>query len=139
MSDQDIKKISRVFDEKFKLLLGELTRVKREVSETKTGQFRQYSELSTIGKDIARIDSTLETISEEFGKQTKKMGILWEQVEEVTKDLEKVKETLDLHTGALKSIEAKMDNTSDQIVRLDNRLSTVEGKVGVVPQPELAI
>lgn len=139
MTDEDVKKISKTFDENFKLLLAEIARVKREVSDTKTGQFKQYSELSKIGKDITGINSTLETMTEEFGKQSKKLGILWEQVEKVTFGLDEMKETLQMHTLVLKRIDAGVENNSDDIHKLNRRVVTTENKLGIVPPPELSI
>jgi septal ring factor EnvC (AmiA/AmiB activator) len=139
MTDEDVKKISRAFDDKFKLLLAEIARIKREVSDTKTGQFRQYTELSKIGKDITVINSTLEIMTEEFGKQSKKLVILWEQVEKVTFGLDQVKETLDSHSEVLKRIEAKTDNNHDNIHKLNKRVITTEGKLGIAPPPELSL
>lgn len=104
MTNEDIKKITKAFDEKFKLLLAEVARIKTEMSESKTTQFRNYTELSRIGKDIARIDSTLETLSEDSGKHTKKLDILWEQTDELTKDMNGIEETLQFHTNALKQL-----------------------------------
>lgn len=129
MVSEDVKRISKVFDEKFKLLLGEVARVRSEVTDTKTGQFRQYSEVSKIGKDIARIDSTLETMTEEFAKQTKKFGILWDQVVKVTADLEQVRDDV----VDIKKI--LVSNTE----KLDKRVRTVEAHAGISPPPELTI
>lgn len=111
MTDEDVKKIGKAFDEKFK----------------------------KIGKDLSRIDSTLETIAEESEKQTKKLGILWEQVGEVTVALEVVKETLGIHTTFLKGMQNNDENNSDDIHKLNKRVVTLENTAGIVPPPELII
>lgn len=139
MTDEDVKKISKAFNGKFKLLLAEIARVKREVSDIKSGQFNQYSELSKIGRDITRIDSTLDSIAEESGKQSKKLGILWEQVGEVTVALDGVKETLEIHTTFLKGIKNYVENDSDNIHKLNKRVVTLENTAGIVSPPELTI
>ncbi len=122
MTNEDVKRITKAFDERFKLLLAELARIKAEVSDSKTTQFRNYTELSRIGKDIARIDSTLETLSEDSGKNTKKLDVLWEQVDELTKDMDGIKESLESHTNALKQIVINTTNSNDNIKRLDKRV-----------------
>ena len=139
MTNEDVKRITKAFDERFKLLLTKVARIKTEVSDSKTTQFRNYTELSRIGKDIGRIDSTLETLSEDSGKNTKKLDVLWEQTDELTKDINEVKETLESHTNTLKQIVINTTNRNDNIKRLDKRLTENERSLGIVPPPELTI
>lgn len=140
MTDQDIKRIAKAFDDRLKPLTGEIARVKTELSGSKTNQFGIFTELQKIGRDVARIDGELETINEELGKHTKilsahtktladhsrKLNALWEQTEKVTFELEEVQETLEFHTVALQRI-------------VDKRLTGVENQMGIVPPPELTI
>lgn len=134
MTDEDVKKISKALDERLKPLVGELARVKSELLDSKVTQLRQYAELSRIGKDIARIDSTLETINEEIQKHGKKLDTLWDQVIEVTEGLEDVKETLKSLTDILKQTS---DYTKDNSRKLAKRVIEVEEHLGIVPPPEL--
>ncbi len=82
-------------------------------------------------------------VKEEIGSAlkpvTKKLDILWDQVEKVTENLEEVKETLELHTAFLKRIEPKVENNSDDIIKLDKRLTEIENREGIVPPPEFTI
>ncbi len=135
MNDKDVKKITNVFDEKFKLLLGELARVRSEISGSKATQFRQYTELSRIGKDIARIDSVLESLSEEskgHTKKLKKIDAVWDQVVEITLGLEDIKEKMDFQAET-------SSKSNDNVEKLDKRVTTVESHLGISVLPELAI
>lgn len=136
MTNEDVKKITKSFDEKFKLLLAEAARIKTEISDSKTTQFRNYTELSRIGKDITRIDGTLETLSEDGGKHTKKLDILWEQTDELTKSMGGVEESLKYHANALKQILINTTNINDNVKRLDKRVTETEKHLGIVPPPE---
>lgn len=138
MTNDDLKKLTKAMNENFRLLLAELARVKIELSDSKTTQFKQYTELSKIGKDINRIDSVLETISDDQKQQTKLLNTLWDQVVEVTADFEGVKETLDSHTVLLKAA-AKAEQNSENIQKLNKRVTTVEEKAGISTPPELTI
>lgn len=143
MTEQDIKRIAKTFDDRLKPLAGELARVKTELSGAKTNQFGILTELQKIGRDVARIDGALETINEELGKHTKilsdhtrKLNALWEQTEKVTFELDEVKEILDSHMVALKRI---ADGNTQDIKKVDKRLIRVENQTGIVPSPELTI
>jgi len=138
MTNDDLKKITKTMDDNFRLLLAELARVKTELSDSKVTQFRHYTELSKIGKDINRIDSVLETISDDQKHQTKLLNTLWDQVVVVTTDLTDVKETLDSHTDLLKAA-AKTEQNSDNIQKLNKRVTTVEERAGISTPPELTI
>ena len=69
----------------------------------------------------------------------KRLNILWEQAEKVTFGLDEVKETLDSHTASLKRIEEKAENSSDDIRKLDKRLTEVEHNQGIIPPPGLTV
>ena len=102
-------------------------------------------------QDVKKIGSLMDAKLKDFGKVVKeqintalkpvnkKLDILWEQVGKVTGELEGVKETLESHTATLKRIEARLDNNSDEIVRVDKRVTSVEDKLGIVPPPELTV
>lgn len=133
MTNEDVKKITKAFDGKFKLLLGEVARIKTEISDSKTTQFRNYTELSRIGKDISRIDGTLETLSEDGGKHTKKLNILWEQTDKITLELENIKDKIDNQNTFLK---ANSERNNANIKRLDKRVGEAEKHLGIAPPPE---
>lgn len=118
MTDQDINRISKVLDEKFKPLLGEVARIKNELRDSGMVQFKNNTELSRIGKDISRIDSSLETLDEDLKKNTKKLDILWDQVVKVTADLEQVKDNTE---DVKKILVSRSDKSDDNIGKL-NRL-----------------
>ncbi len=85
------------------------------------------------------IETALKPIDTKLNRVEKKVDILWEQVEKVTFGLEKVKETLGVHTDVLKRIEAKIEKNSDNIHKLNKRVVTVEGKLGIASPPELTV
>ena len=78
-------------------------------------------------------------IKEELKPVKEKLDTLWDQVVKVTENLEDVKETLDSHTNSLKRIEIKVEKNSDDIEKVDKRLSEVETHAGIAPPPELTI
>ncbi len=136
MNDEDVKKITKALDERLKPLIGDIAKVKTKLLDINTSQFRNYTELSNIGKDVARIDSTLETINEELGTTGRKLDILWEQVEKVTIGLEEVKEKLDYNKTYFKT---GFENTNGNVNKLNKRTSTIEDQLGIAPPPELNI
>lgn len=62
MSDENVKKLLKAMDDKFKLLHGELARFSRE--------------LSRISKDTARIDSTLDSIQQTLNEHGDKLDAI---------------------------------------------------------------
>ena len=85
------------------------------------------------------IETALKPIDTRLGRVEHKLDVLWEQTEELTKDMENVKETLDYHTKVLKKIADKAERNSDNIHRLNKRMSTIEDQSGVIPPPEFTI
>ncbi len=78
-------------------------------------------------------------VEEKLKPVSKKLDILWEQADELTKDMNEVKETLDTQTSVLKRMEAKLENHSDDIHKINKRVITLENTAGIVPPPELTI
>lgn len=93
MVDEELKKISKILSEQIKPLHGEIARIHNELSGLKTNYLRSVTELSKIGKDIARIDSELESIKETLNEHTDK---------------------LDGQSGALIEIESVLKGYADQ-------------------------
>lgn len=136
MTDADVNKLTKTFDKGFKQLLSEVARIKTEVSDSKTTQFRNYIELTGIGKDIVRIDSLLETLGEDSAKHTKKLDILWEQTDKITLELENIKDKIDNQNTFLK---ANSEHNNDNVKKLDKRITEAEKHLGIVPPPESQI
>lgn len=113
MTDEDVKKLRGVIRE-------EVT----AVVEEKVG---------------AIVEEKLKPIGDRLGKVEKKLDILWEQVEKVTFSINDTNETLGTHTDALKRIEAKVENNSNDIHRLNKRVVVLESRNGIVSPPELTI
>lgn len=67
---------------------------------------------------------------------TYKLDALWDQVVKITEDLVGIKDTQELHTAALKTINAKEDKNKDDVGKLDKRLIEVEDNLGITPLPE---
>lgn len=78
-------------------------------------------------------------VKEELEPVTQKLDVLWDQVVKVTEDIGEVKETLDSHTAVLKGIEVKTEKNSEDIEKVDKRLTETESHVGIVPPSELTI
>ncbi len=82
------------------------------------------------------IATALKPVNTKLGKVEKKLDILWEQTDKLTKDINKVKETLESYTNALKQIVINTINSNDNIKRLDKRATETEKSLGIVPPPE---
>ncbi len=85
------------------------------------------------------IDSALEPIKGTLADHSKKLDALWDQTVELTEDMTEVKETQDSHTAAFKRIELKIEKNSEDIEKVDKRLTETEGHLGIVPPPELTL
>jgi peptidoglycan hydrolase CwlO-like protein len=92
--------------------------------------------LKPVNTKLGRVDKRLGNVEKKVGKVEKKLDILWDQVEKVTFGLDNVKETLDTHTSIFKRIEAKLENHSDDIHKLNRRVVVLEDKNGIVSPPE---
>lgn len=92
-----------------------------------------------IGTALKPINNRLGTVENKLGNVEHKLDVLWDQTGRLTGDMEGVKETLDSHTEILKRIEDKVDTNSDDMLKVNTRLTKVEGHLGIVPPPELTI
>lgn len=89
-----------------------------------------------VGTALKPINTGLTGVENRLTGVEKKLDILWEQTDELTKDMNGVEETLKSHTNALKQIVINTTNTDDNIKRLDKRLTEAEKSLGLVPHPE---
>ncbi len=65
-------------------------------------------------------------------KINQKLDALWDQTVKLTENLEEVKD-------AVKSQAAPLNETNDNIRKLDKRVTTTEAHLGIVPPPELTV
>lgn len=63
---------------------------------------------------------------------TKKLDVLWDQTAQLTVDMNEVKETL-------KSQKVSVSEISDNMAKVDKRLTKVEDHLGIVPPVELTV
>lgn len=160
MNDKDLKKFTKAVSDSLKPLHGEMARVKKEVGSLRSLQFLTSSETTRIGKDVARIDSTLDDIKETLdehtkilGQQTKilgqhtktlgehgkKLDAVWEHAAKLTEDVAEIQITLELHTELLKRTQANGVQSSQNVGKLDKRVTTLENQAGIAPPPELTV
>lgn len=76
MTDENLKKLLKALDEKFKPLHGEVARLSREVADLRSVYIGTRNELSRISKDTARMDSTLDDIRGTLGEHTDKLDAI---------------------------------------------------------------
>lgn len=69
----------------------------------------------------------------------KKLDTLWDQTVKLTENMTEVQETLDSHTVALKRIEVKIEKNSEDIKKVDQRLTKAESRLGISTPLEPAI
>lgn len=107
MTDEDLKKIKAALKEEVKPLHGELAKVKQEINELALNQIRSRSEITKLSRDLARIDSNIETLGEkadallvdvkDLQDQT---GAIWDKVsleaEKTKREVNVIKEHLGL-------------------------------------------
>lgn len=90
--------------------------------------------------DFKRIlEKALDPIKKQLGdpesglkKTNEKLDALWDQTVKLTEDTEEIKE-------AFKSQKKNLNQTSDNVVKVDKRLAGVEGRLGIVAPSELSI
>lgn len=85
------------------------------------------------------IDTALNPVNKKLDSQGKKLDSLWDQVVEVTEGMGEVKEVQKTHTASLKRIESKVEQNTDDIRKINKRLTIVENQSGIVPPPELTV
>lgn len=132
MSNEEAKKLED-------LLKGVIRPLKELVEVLKSKVDHQELYLMATSSNVKSIKEQQSVINEKLDAQGKKLGILWDQVEKVTMDLEEVKEMQDLHTAVLKRIETKVEGNYDDIKKADKRLTKAENRLGIVPPPEFTI
>lgn len=120
--------------------------VKHKVDTMEVSRTGQFASLHLMKDQQSVINAKLDAISKDLNNPktglkriNERMEVLWDQVVEVTADLEGVGEIMDSHTAYLKRIETKIDKDSEDIEKLDKRLSDVEDNAGIIPRPELTL
>ena len=86
-----------------------------------------------------RLNKSLEPIKNQLGdpqnglkRVNEKLDALWGQTVKLTEDSEEIKEFLKFQKQAL-------NQTNDNIKKIDKRLTEVENHTGIVPPPELTV
>src|SRR3989338_6027842 len=92
-----------------------------------------------IKRAIEPIIKQLENPNTGLGRINQKMDALWEQTVKLTEDMAEVQEAQDSHTATLKRIEVKNEKKSEDIEKIDKRLTGTEDHLGIIPPPELTI
>lgn len=85
-----------------------------------------------INKFRKVIKKELKPIDEKLGKWEQKMDALWDQAVRLTEGFEEIKESLDSQASTFA-------HTNGNLEKVDKRLTVTEGRLGIVPPPELTI
>lgn len=107
MTDEDLKKMAKVVDNKIKPLHVEMAKIKQELIELKYNSTKANSKISKIDRDLARVDSRLEVIQdkqqegkdwmgEEFGQVNIKLDELLVEKDKIKKDIKQIKQHVGL-------------------------------------------
>lgn len=87
---------------------------------------------SAVQKEVrTAVQEELKLINKKLNKLNK-LDALWDQTVRITEQLTEVQETLETHTALL-------NKHSEDMEKLDKRLITVEGNLGIVAPPERTI
>lgn len=88
--------------------------------------------LEPVNDRLAGVEAQLNNPKTGLRRINEKLEALWDQTKLLTEGFEEVKDTLDSHTVMLKK-------TSENIERLDDRVTTAESHLGISTPPELSI
>lgn len=115
MTDEDIKKLRGV--------------IKQEIGTA----------LRPVNKGLKTVNTGLKAVKKDLKSVDRKLDILWDQTDRLTKNIVSIEDTLNSHTTALTRIEVKIENDSENIRKLDKRLTTSEAHLGIAAPPELTL
>lgn len=109
--------------------LKQLTKVIREVVK---------EEIDPISKQVSSLDNKVSGLDNKVSKIGVEAKSLNEQVANLTEKVEgEMIPTLKKHTEYFKRIVESQEKNTDNIERLDKRLSETEGRLGIQPPPEV--
>src|SRR5258708_1141561 len=90
MSDDNLKQLSQLLDDKIKPVHGEIARITRELIEIKVEQAALALNLRTSDKNLARIESKITTIEEQLDHPEFGLKGLNQKVEDIMAELSEV-------------------------------------------------
>ena|SRR3989344_9408310 len=107
-------------------------------------QIKELLEIVAHKVDLMEVSRTGQSAS--FHLMKDQQSVMNVKLDDIHKDLEEVKETLESHTGVLVNIESTLEGYADaykvnkgNIERLDERLAIVETQLEIQPSDQLAI
>ena len=112
-----------------------------DIKETLDGHTKT---LETHTRILGQHTKMLSEHTKTLAKQGKKLNDVWDHAGTLTEDLTRVQikfesltKILNQHTDSLNRIEANAERNSDDVSKLDKRVTTLEDQSGIVPPPEL--
>ena len=107
MTDEDIKKIKLVFQEEIKPLHGEVAKLKQKLDESNIERLKANNNLRDLSKDLARLDSNIESLGEKIDALTvdvvdlqQTTGAIWDKIslesDKAKRETDEIKEHLGL-------------------------------------------
>lgn len=136
MSEENVKRLSKLIDGLITPVKEIVEVIKHKVNRMEFLQTGNSENIRMLRDQQSVINKKLDEQSKNLNGHGKKLDILWEQTDELTKDMNDVKETLETHTNALKQIIINTTNSNDNIKRLDKRITETEKSLGIVAPPE---
>lgn len=107
MTDTDVKKIKDALKEEIKPLHGELAKLKQELDKSNIERVRTNTNLRDLSKDLARLDSNIESLGEKIDALTgdvidlqQTTGAIWDKIslesDKAKREIDEIKEHLGL-------------------------------------------
>ena len=132
MTEEEFRKIIK---EEIKPIHGEISRLNREFGDLQFDRLKVSPELRRLSTDMARVDSTLDSVTKDLSElkdRSDQDDVRWEGVEQM---YGKITSTLAAHSASLMKIEKEIGayNESGQINKkeikqIEERLVKVESR-----------
>lgn len=132
MPDEDIKKFGNIVKETLRPLKELVELLKSKVDQQDFYLKTTNQGVRSIKEQQSVINEKLDEVQQTVNIHTQKLDILWDQTERLTFGIEDIKDTL-------KSQSRDINQTNDNVKKVNKRLTEAENNLGIAPPPELTI
>ncbi len=108
MTEEELDKIGKVFDHKVKPIHGEIAKISKEVRELRFERFGFKGGIENLATDIARMDSTLDSLRDEVSTLTSRVNANSSTLMGIEKEIGAYNESTQINKKEIKSIKERL-------------------------------